>query len=60
MSEAKGMTKSMNDGKEAIDKIREKINVLLNAFSWTNDYVEGRNQVLYELLDYLDELERDM
>lgn len=26
----------MNDGKEAIDKIREKINVLLNAFSWTN------------------------
>ena len=37
----------MNEGKEAIDKIREKINVLLNAFSWTNDYVEGRNQVLY-------------
>lgn len=31
-----------------------------NAFSWTNDYVEGRNSVLYELLDYLDELERDM
>lgn len=50
----------MNEGKEAIDKIREKINVLLNAFSWTNDYVEGRNHVLYELLDYLDELERDM
>jgi hypothetical protein len=50
----------MNEGKEAIEKIRKKINVLLNAFSWTNDYVEGRNQVLYELLDYLDELERDM
>lgn len=50
----------MNEGKEAIDKIREKVNVLLNAFSWTNDYVEGRNQVLYELLDYLDELEKDM
>lgn len=29
----------MNEGKEAIDKIREKINVLLNAFSWRNDYV---------------------
>jgi hypothetical protein len=50
----------MNEGKEAIDKIREKINVLLNVFSWTNDYTEGRKQVLYELLDYLDELERDM
>lgn len=50
----------MSDGKETIDKIREKINVLLNAFSWTNDYVEGRNQVLNELLDYLNELERDM
>ena len=50
----------MNEGKEAIDKIREKINVLLNTFSWTNDYVEGRDQVLHELLDYLDELERDM
>lgn len=50
----------MNEGKEAINKIREKINVLLNTFSWTNDYVEGRDQVLYELLDYLDELERDM
>lgn len=50
----------MSDGKETIDKIREKINVLLNVFSWTNDYVEGRNQVLNELLDYLNELERDM
>ena len=50
----------MNGGKVTLDKIREKINVLLNAFSWTNDYVEGRNQVLYELLDYLDELEKDM
>lgn len=50
----------MSDGKETIDKIREKINVLLNAFSWTNDYVEGRNQVLNELLDYLNELEKDM
>lgn len=50
----------MNERKETIDKIRKKINVLLNAFSWTNDYVEGRNQVLNELLDYLNELERDM
>lgn len=50
----------MNDGKETIDKIREKIDVLLHAFSWTNDYVEGRNHVLNELLDYLNELERDM
>lgn len=25
----------MNGGKVTIDKIREKINVLLNAFSWT-------------------------
>lgn len=47
---------NMKDEK-LINQIREKINSLLNAFPYTNDYIEGRNKVLYELLDYLNELE---
>lgn len=46
--------------KKRLIKFVKRSMCILNAFSWTNDYVEGRNQVLYELLDYLDELERDM
>lgn len=50
----------MDEGKDVVHKIREKVNFLLNTFSWTNDYIEGRKQALYEVLDYLDELEKDM
>lgn len=48
------------ENKEIINKMRQKVNSLLGAFSYTNDYVEGRNKVLYEVLDYLDELENDI
>lgn len=48
------------ENKEIINKMRQKINSLLSAFSYTNNYVEGRNKVLYELLDYLAELENDI
>lgn len=48
------------ESKEVVNKMRQKVNSLLGVFSYTNDYVEGRNKVLHEILDYLDELENDI
>lgn len=48
------------ENKEIVNKMRQKVNSLLGVFSYTNNYVEGRNKVLHEVLDYLDELENDI
>ena len=53
------MKNNKNYKQEIIDKMEKKINSLLNAFKWTNDYVKGRNDVLNELLDYLHEIEKE-
>ena len=42
-----------------IQQVRNKINKLLNVFTWKNDYVKGWEDALYQLLDYVDEIERE-